>query len=175
MQGRNESLELEILIEIPRGGFRKRGLKARTEFISPFPCPFNYGSVENYLGLDGDPLDAVVLGPRLRRGDRVRMQAVGAVGVLDGGTYEDKIICSPNPIGATKRFFILLFFRFYLLCKELLYLVRMRPGRYRCRGWTNAAKAIHRAKPLQNVVSVDLGTRCRAKDDPDTDTDPDPD
>jgi inorganic pyrophosphatase len=65
------SQELEIVIEIPRGSFFKRGSKGRIDFISPLPCPFNYGSVPDYLGLEGDLLDAVVLGPRLPHGSVV--------------------------------------------------------------------------------------------------------
>ena len=60
---------IEVIIEIPRGGFLKRGSTGELDFISPFPCPFNYGSIPAFIGLDGDLLDAVVLGPRLPRGD----------------------------------------------------------------------------------------------------------
>ncbi len=55
--------KLEVTIEIPRGIFLKRGSPEHIDFISPFPCPFNYGSVHVYSGLEGDLLDAVVLGP----------------------------------------------------------------------------------------------------------------
>ena len=66
--------QLEIVIEIPRGSFLKRGSTGELDFISPFPCPFNYGSVDQYIGLEGDLLDAVVLGPRLPRGKRVTVR-----------------------------------------------------------------------------------------------------
>src|SRR5215510_5929974 len=59
-----EAPELEVVIEVPRGSFLKRGSTGHVDFISPLPCPFNYGSVPQYLGLEGDLLDAVVLGPR---------------------------------------------------------------------------------------------------------------
>ena len=58
--------EVEVVIEVPRGSFLKRGSTGQVDFISPLPCPFNYGAVPNYLGLEGDLLDAVVLGPRRR-------------------------------------------------------------------------------------------------------------
>jgi inorganic pyrophosphatase len=64
--------ELDIVIEVPRGSFLKRGSTGHVDFISPLPCPFNYGSVPAYVGLEGDLLDALVLGPRLRLGTRVR-------------------------------------------------------------------------------------------------------
>jgi len=38
--------------------------------VSPLPCPFNYGSVPQFVGLEGDLLDAVVLGPRFPLGAR---------------------------------------------------------------------------------------------------------
>ena len=60
--------ELEVTIELPRGSFLKRGSTGQLDFVSPLPCPFNYGSVERLIGLEGDLLDAVVLGPRLPRG-----------------------------------------------------------------------------------------------------------
>ncbi|MCB1968088.1 MAG: inorganic diphosphatase, partial [Candidatus Accumulibacter sp.] len=55
-----EAPEVDVTIEVPRGSFLKRGSLGRIDFLSPFPCPFNYGSVPNYLGLEGDLLDALV-------------------------------------------------------------------------------------------------------------------
>jgi inorganic pyrophosphatase len=139
--------QLEIVIEIPRGSFLKRGSTGELDFISPFPCPFNYGSVDQYIGLEGDLLDAVVLGPRLPRGKRVTVPAVGAVGLTDRGMYDDKIICSPDPATPQQRFLILLFFRFYAKCKGVLNFFRGRPGRNACDGWCDAREAIARAQP----------------------------
>lgn len=141
---------LEIVIEIPRGSFLKRGSTGELDFISPFPCPFNYGSADRYIGLEGDLLDAVVLGPRLQRGKRVTVPAVGAVGLTDRGMYDDKIICSPVPATPLQRFLILLFFRLYARCKGLLNFFRGRPGRNACNGWSTAAEAISRAQPRKD-------------------------
>ena len=141
------ALELEVVIEVPRGSFLKRGSTGRLEFISLFPCPFNYGSVDAYLGVEGDLLDAVVLGPRLPRGTRVTVQALGAVGLIDRGLHDDKIICGNRPIGPRERFFILLFFRFYARCKTLLNLLGGQRGRNACEGWLEAGEAISRATP----------------------------
>ena len=69
---------VEVVIEVPRGSFLKRGSTGRVDFISPLPCPFNYGSVPGYIGLDGDLLDALVLGPRLSLGARIRRQSLGS-------------------------------------------------------------------------------------------------
>ena len=110
-----EPPELEVIIEIPSGSFLKRGSTGKIDFVSPFPCPFNYGSVEELVGLEGDLLDAVVLGPRLPRGSRVTVRAFGAVGLTDRGMYDDKLICSHHPVGRWQRLLVLLFFT--LLCK----------------------------------------------------------
>jgi inorganic pyrophosphatase len=153
MDGANteEIPKLEVVIEIPRGCFLKRGSIGQLDFISPFPCPFNYGSVQAYIGLDGDLLDAVVLGPRLKRGARVTVQAFGAVSLVDRGIHDDKIICSDRPIGPFKRFLVLLFFKFYARCKGLLNFFRHSPGRNGCEGWFEAAAAISRATPRESV------------------------
>ena len=143
---------LEVVIEIPRGSFLKRGSIGRLDFISPFPCPFNYGSVDAYVGCEGDLLDAVVLGPRLRRGTRIAVQAFGAIGLTDRGMYDDKLICSNHPIGPVQRFGVLLFFKFYARCKGLLNLIRGRSGRNNCEGWCDAMAAIGRAKLREDGV-----------------------
>ncbi len=139
--------EVEVLIEIPRGSFLKRGSTGQVAFVSPLPCPFNYGSVPQYLGLEGDLLDAVVLGPRLRRGTRIRLRAWGAVVLTDRGMTDDKLICSEQPLGPGERRRVLRFFRFYAACKGLLNLLRCRPGRNACDGWSEATAAIARARP----------------------------
>jgi inorganic pyrophosphatase len=144
----NASLpELEVTIEIPSGSFLKRGSTGQVDFVSPFPCPFNYGSVEKFIGLEGDLLDAVVLGPRLPRGSRVTIRAFGAVGLTDRGMYDDKLICSHHPVGRWQRSLVLLFFSFYARCKWLLNLVRGQAGRNACEGWGDPKAAIARAQP----------------------------
>lgn len=140
---------LEVTIEVPRGSFLKRGLNGHIDFVSPLPCPFNYGAVESYVGLEGDLLDAVVLGPRLRHGTRVSVQVFGAVGMTDRGLYDDKLICSPYPLGPRQRRQVLTFFGFYARCKGVLNFLRHRPGRNACEGWGDAAAAIARARPCR--------------------------
>jgi inorganic pyrophosphatase len=56
-----EPPEVEVVIEVPRGSFLKRGSTGHVDFVSPLPCPFDYGSAPVYLGLEGDLLDALVL------------------------------------------------------------------------------------------------------------------
>ena len=139
--------EVQVLIEIPRGSFLKRGSTGHVDFISPLPCPFNYGSVPQYIGLEGDLLDAVVLGPRLPRGSRVKVKAWGAVVLTDRGMTDDKLICSHQPLGFGQRRMVLRFFHFYAKCKGLLNLLRRRPGRNACEGWCDASEALARARP----------------------------
>lgn len=146
-----ERPEVEVVIEIPRGSFQKRGSTGQIDFVSPFPCPFNYGSVPQYVGQEGDLLDAVVLGPRLPLGARVRVPAWGAVVLADRGMTDDKLICSAEPVSFNQRRMVLFFFHFYAKCKGLLNLWRLRPGRNACDGWCTAREAIARAKPRDDT------------------------
>jgi len=139
--------EVEVVIEIPRGSFIKRGSTNHIDFISPLPCPYNYGSVPKLLGLEGDLLDALVLGPRLPRGTRIRVKAWGAVMLTDRGMTDDKLICSdrrPSPLECHN---VLQFFHFYAKCKGILNIWRRRPGRNACDGWCEATQALARARP----------------------------
>jgi inorganic pyrophosphatase len=142
-----ESPQLEVVIEIPRGSFLKRGSTEQLDFISPLPCPFNYGAVDDYIGMDGDLLDALVLGSRLPRGARVQVKALGAVGLRDRDMYDDKLVCSQQPIRRWQRVIVLLFFHFYGRCKRLLNFCRGLRGRTMCEGWGDAREAIARAHP----------------------------
>jgi inorganic pyrophosphatase len=139
--------EVEVVIEIPKGSFVKRGSTGLVDFVSPLPCPYNYGSVPDYVGLEGDLLDALVLGPRLPVGALVRVKAWGAVTLTDRGMSDDKLVCSSAPLSAADMSNVLRFFAFYARCKGLLNIVRRRPGRNACDGWLQATRAIARARP----------------------------
>lgn len=136
---------LEVIIEIPRGSFLKRGSTRELDYISPIPCPFNYGSIPAFIGLDGDLLDAVVLGPRLPVGTAVNVHAWGAIGMIDQGLYDDKLICSFSPIPPWKQQLILLFFMVYAKAKSLINFIRGHKGRNSCEGWRTAESALARA------------------------------
>lgn len=138
--------ELEVVIEVPRGSFLKRGWAGHIDFVSPLPCPFNYGAVPQYIGLEGDLLDAVVLGPRLALGTRLTVKVWGAITLIDRGMMDDKLICSAEPLRAGQRRALLRFFRFYAACKGVLNFVRRRPGRNACGNWLEAEAAIARAR-----------------------------
>jgi inorganic pyrophosphatase len=140
--------EVEVVIEVPRGSFLKRGSGGSIDFVSPLPCPFNYGAVPTHLGLEGDLLDALVLGPRLRLGTRTRVRAWAAVTLTDRGMSDDKLICSARRPSPAEIDAVLRFFRFYARCKGLLNRWRRRPGRNACEGLRSAPEAIARARPL---------------------------
>ena len=143
--------QVEVVIEIPRGSFLKRGWDESVDFISPIPCPFNYGAIQDYIGGDGDLLDAVVLGPRLSRGIKVSVFAYGAIGLTDRGMYDDKLICSTRPLGTWQKHLVIIFFHVYALCKRMLNFYRGRSGYTYCNGWGSAVNAIARAHPRKDV------------------------
>jgi len=146
--GQSEPIELEVVIEVPRGSFLKRGSSGSIDFVSPLPCPFNYGAVPTHLGLEGDLLDALVLGPRLRLGTRLRVKAWGAITLTDRGMSDDKLVCSDRPPSRDEWLNVLRFFHFYAKCKGLLNVWRRRPGRNACEGRCEAVEALARARPL---------------------------
>ena len=138
---------VEVVIEIPRGSFLKRGSTGHVDFISPLPCPFNYGAVPTLVGLEGDLLDAVVLGRRLAVGTQLRVRAWGAIAQMDRGMVDHKLICSVEPLTASERRDVLRFFRFYAQAKGLLNVVRGQWGANRCEGWIGAREALASAQP----------------------------
>ena len=150
MVSRNDSSQMDVVIEIPRGGFAKRNHAGYVSFISPLPCWFNYGSIPKYYGLDDDLLDAVVLGPRLPRGTHVRVKAHGAIGLSDHGDYDDKLICSEMPPGKFQRAAIILFFHLYAVFKWILNVTNGLHGRTACEGWGDVTTAISRARRRNN-------------------------
>lgn len=141
-----EPPEVEVVIEVPRFSFLKRGSTGHIDFVSPLPCPFNYGSVPTHLGMEGDLLDALVLGPRLALGTHTRLPAWGAVILTDRGMTDDKLVCSEHPVGPSARDEVLRFFHFYAKCKGILNLWRRRPGRNACDGWCGPHEALARAR-----------------------------
>lgn len=142
---------VEVVIEIPRGSFLKRGTSGHIDFVSPLPCPYNYGSIHEYIGGEGDFLDAVVLGPRLPIGSRVRVNAYGAVGLSERFMYDDKLICGLRPVSSREQRNVVRFFRVYAFCKGVLNVIRRRAGRSWCHGWGNAVDAIERAVPIDKA------------------------
>jgi inorganic pyrophosphatase len=132
--------EVEVVIDVPRGGFVKRTDDGAVDFVSPAPCPFNYGSVPDTRSGDGDRLDALVLGPRLARGTRLRVKVVGHVRFIDAGQDDPKLICSARPLGRLDRARITAFFALYARAKGLINLVRGKTGPTRYGGIAERAR-----------------------------------
>ncbi|KFE67675.1 inorganic diphosphatase [Hyalangium minutum] len=127
--------EPEVLIETPRFSWVKWRADGRVDFISPVPCPYNYGCIPGHQADDGDPLDVVVLGPRLSRGTRVKVPVVGVVDFIDAGRGDPKVICSASPMSAGERAGVERFFSVYALFKRGLHRVRGQVPDTRFRGW----------------------------------------
>jgi inorganic pyrophosphatase len=116
--------ELEVVIDVPRFGFVKRDDHGHIDFVSPLPCPFNYGSVPGSRSGDGDREDAVVLGQALPRGTRLRVPVVARVSFIDAGVADPKWICSAQPLTAAERASVVGFFVLYARLKRVLNVLR---------------------------------------------------
>lgn len=121
----------EVLIEVPRGGFVKRGPDGVVRLRSPLPCPFAYGSVVGTRAADGDPLDAVLLGRALPAGARCSALLVGRVNFVDNGEPDDKYVFwggeGAGPSRAEQRL-VEAFFALYARVKGVRALLRGRRG-----------------------------------------------
>lgn len=124
-----------VRIEVPRGSFVKRRPDGRVDFVSPLPCPYNYGSIEGTKASDGDPLDAIVLGSRLPYGVRYLGTVRAVMAFVDDGELDAKIVCSAAPLTDLDRRGIEAFLRVYAWLKRALYLVRGRRGPTHVAGW----------------------------------------
>lgn len=126
--------EFEVVIDTPRGSFIKRDDDGKVDFVSPLPCPFNYGSVPETVSGDGDRLDALVMGPALPRGARVRVPVRARVRFTDAGESDPKYVCSARPLNARERATVAVFFSVYAYLKGALNLVRGKRGATRYEG-----------------------------------------
>ena len=97
-------MEFDVLVEIPKGQRNKyevdhvsgRIRLDRTLFTST-QYPADYGFIENTLGLDGDPLDALVLlqEPTFP-GCLIKCRAIGMFRMTDEAGGDDKVLCVPS-------------------------------------------------------------------------------
>jgi inorganic pyrophosphatase len=98
------AVEFDVLIEIPKGSRNKyevdhgtgRMRLDRTLFTST-QYPADYGYIEDTLGEDGDPLDALVIlqGDPLFPGVLVKCRAIGMFRMTDEKGGDDKILAVP--------------------------------------------------------------------------------
>ncbi len=123
---------VEVVVEVPAGGFVKRDTAGRIDVVSPLPVPWNYGALPGVASGDGDPLDAVVLGPRRVRGASVSGRVWGVVDFVDGGDPDPKLIVVPGAgVGGApvhQRLAIEGFFTVYARFKRVVYRLRGRTG-----------------------------------------------
>ncbi len=126
---------VEVEIEIPRGGIIKRRSDGRLDFVSPLPCPFNYGAIPGTQAPDGDPLDAIVLGPRCIVGQRVTAPVVGVMGFVDRGVLDPKLVCADRRLTGAQRRGIERFFWVYVRLKRGLQRLRGQPEPTHVLGW----------------------------------------
>jgi inorganic pyrophosphatase len=124
-----------VIIEVPRGGLVKRRGDGSLDFVSPLPSPFNYGSVPGTRAPDGDPLDALVLGSRLRAGTRVEVDVLAVLGFVDRGLHDPKLVCGRAPLAAGQRRAVERFFWAYERGKRGLQRLRGQPERTEVIGW----------------------------------------
>ena len=96
-------MEFDVTIEIPKGQRNKyevdhetgRIRLDRTLFTST-QYPADYGFIENTLGLDGDPLDAmVILQEPTFPGCLILCRAIGMYRMTDEAGGDDKVLCVP--------------------------------------------------------------------------------
>jgi inorganic pyrophosphatase len=125
--------DVVVRVEIGRGGHIKPKADGSVDWVSPWPAPFNYGCLPDELGGDGDPLDAILLGPTRARGDDVPARVVGVVRYRDRGLVDDKLVCTPGRITVEERRLVERFFRWYAPLRHIVDLIKLRPGR----SWTD--------------------------------------
>ncbi|SLB97548.1 Inorganic pyrophosphatase [Mycobacteroides abscessus subsp. bolletii] len=96
-------MEFDVTIEIPKGQRNKYEVDHETGRVrldrflyTPMAYPTDYGFIENTLGEDGDPLDALVLLPEsVFPGVIVGARPVGMFKMVDDGGGDDKVLCVP--------------------------------------------------------------------------------
>ena len=118
--GYSYTMKKIIYIETPKGSFVKRNERQRVDFVSPIPCPFNYGHIKGEIGGDGDPLDVILLGDAVAAGVELSAELIGCVRFLDGGQQDDKWIAVQEGFPSRReRIQIGLFFQLYALAKRI--------------------------------------------------------
>jgi inorganic pyrophosphatase len=98
--GDNAPSTVNALIEIPQGSRSKYEVDKTTGLLrldrviySSFQYPINYGFIPQTLGLDGDPLDILVLCSQpVQSLCLVEANVIGNMQMIDNGQVDDKII-----------------------------------------------------------------------------------
>ena len=93
----------DVVVEIPKGSRNKYEVDHETGRVyldrvlfTTFVYPTDYGYFENTLGLDGDPVDALVLLEYpVFPGVGVKVRPVGVLNMSDEAGSDAKVICVP--------------------------------------------------------------------------------
>lgn len=129
-------MEFDVTIEIPKGQRNKYEVDHETGRVrldrylyTPMAYPADYGFIEDTLGEDGDPLDALVLLPQpLFPGVLVLVRPVGMFRMVDEAGGDDKVVCVPagdprwdhiNDIGDVPAFELEAIKHFFVHYKDL--------------------------------------------------------
>ena len=96
-------MQFDVTIEIPKGSRNKYEVdhesgRVRLDryLFTSMGYPTDYGFIEDTLGEDGDPLDALVLLPQpLYPGVLVEARPVGMFKMVDEAGGDDKVLCVP--------------------------------------------------------------------------------
>lgn len=133
--------QVEVCVEIPRGGKVKYRSDGTFDYASPIGAPFNYGALPGVPGGDGDELDAILLGPTVARGARVQATVVGVVLFTDRGAVDDKLVCSTTALTWADRALVSAFFGLLTPVRRGLHWLRGEAPGTRVRGirWVSAA------------------------------------
>ena len=131
---------VRVQIEVSKGGHIKRSSSGHVDYISPLPCPFNYGSIPGSEAEDGEPEDAVVLGGPLPAGHSGDYAVVAWVDFLDAGVKDPKFICAQGKVSEEELRAVARFFRRYARIKAPLNRLRGKRGKTRFRGITVLAE-----------------------------------
>jgi inorganic pyrophosphatase len=100
---RSQQVEFDVTIEIPKGQRNKYEVDHETGRIrldrmlfTSTRYPADYGFIENTLGEDGDPLDALVLVDEPTfPGCLILARAIGMFRMTDEAGGDDKVLCVP--------------------------------------------------------------------------------
>ncbi|RPA56975.1 inorganic diphosphatase [Gordonia oryzae] len=146
-------MEFDVTIEIPKGSRNKYEVDHETGKIyldrylyTAFGYPADYGYIDNTLGEDGDPLDALVLLPEpVYPGVIVRARIVGMYTMTDEAGGDDKLLCVPakdvrwdhiQDIGDVPEYELKAIAHFFEHYKDLEPGKHVNPG-----GWVGTAEA----------------------------------
>jgi inorganic pyrophosphatase len=97
------AVQFDVVIEIPKGSRNKYEVDHDTGRVkldrylyTPMAYPADYGFIEDSLGEDGDPLDALVLlAEPLFPGILVEARPVAMFQMTDEAGGDDKVLCVP--------------------------------------------------------------------------------